>query len=190
MDEFDPRSRGLNILPKDVEEIYLNSITDDLFISFEELGISEEDANNPEYYVRVDSGEVEQGDIIEFAASKVINLYRYISDSYGATNIGSNTRDFCRQLVTRSNLSMLPYQSIIALNSSNPGQGPNGTDTYSVFDWRGGARCKHYWVKYFYQQDTGNLVKAPNSEQPTQVGKGNVPNIPESKRRAGWGTKR
>ena len=192
MDNFDPQSRGLNILPSNLEKHYLSVLEDDtLFISFEELGITEEQVNDPQYYVRVGGiDDIEHGDNIEFAATKIINLYRYISDEYGSSNIGANSRDFCRQLVNRSTLSMLPYQSIISLNSSNPGQGPNGSDTYSVFDWRGGARCKHYWVKYFYQQDTKNLVIAPKSEQPTQVGKGNVPNIPESKRREGWGTKK
>lgn len=190
MDDFTPESRGLKILSTDLEQHYLSMLEDDtLFISFEELGLTEEMVNDPKYFVRVDGNEeVEFGDNIEFAATKVINLYRYISDEYGSSNIGSNSRDFCRKLVNRSSLAMLPYQSIISLNSSNPGQGPNGTDTYDILSWRGGARCKHYWVKYFYQQDTKNLVIAPKSEQPTQVGKGNVPNIPESKRREGWGT--
>lgn len=188
---LDVFSKVKNVLPLELEAHYLTIMEDDtLYISFEELGITEEMANDPQYYTRVDN--YETGDNIEFSKDiqlKTINLYRYISEAPGYTNnVGSNTRDFCRVVANRTNAAMMPYSSIIALNSSNPGQGANGADTYSVFDWRGGARCKHFWVKYLYDTETQNLVKSP--DQPTQVGKGNVPNIPVSRRREGWGTKR
>jgi hypothetical protein len=61
------------------------------------------------------------------------------------------------------------YEDIVRLNSSNPGLGKGGSDTYSVFEYRGGANCKHIWVKYKYDTESMNLVKAPFNEQPRNV---------------------
>ena len=107
---------------------------------------------------------------------RVINLYRYISMEYGPSFVGPNTRRFCMQMVGRTNRALMRYEDIVAMNSSNPGLGKGGSDTYSVFEWRGGANCKHIWVKYKYDTESKKLVEAPKSEQPknTQVD-GKVP---------------
>ena len=126
-------------------------------ISLEELGLTIDDLND--FYDLDESDYTDQ--VEKFATSKIIPLYRYFG------KISDNSRRFCRTLVTRTNASLMRKQDIEALNSSNPGLGKGGSDTYSVFNWRGGANCKHKWVKYFYNQDTMNLVKSP--EQPTQV---------------------
>ena len=99
---------------------------------------------------------------------RLIKLYKYTSKRYGASGVGSNTRRFCRTMVTRTNLSLMRKEDIERLNSSNPGFGKGGSNTYSIFDWRGGVNCYHEWTKYFYDPQTRNLVKAPNNEQPRQ----------------------
>jgi hypothetical protein len=68
------------------------------------------------------------------------------------------------------------YQDILKLNGSNPGFGQGGSNLYSVFRFRGGVRCKHVWVKYKYNKVTKELTEAPRSEQPKQIGAGNLPN--------------
>lgn len=177
---MDHLSKDGSIVSGDVEKSILSLLDENpnLFMSFEELGLNVEDVFNPEFFTRVGEDEIKLSNQKDINL-KITNLYRYISDEYGPSNIGGNSREFCVQLVTRSNLSMLPFNSITQLNSSNPGQGPRGSNTYSIFDWRGGAHCKHYWVKYYFDTETNNLVKAPNNQQPTQVGKGNVPNLPK-----------
>jgi hypothetical protein len=100
---------------------------------------------------------------------RVLNLYRYISMEYGPSSVGPDTRRFCKMLVTRTNSSLMRNEDIERLNSSNPGLGKGGSDTYSVFDWRGGANCKHMWVKYKYDTESKNLVKAPFTDQPRNV---------------------
>ena len=98
-----------------------------------------------------------------------MNLYRYISTQYGPSNIGPRTRPFCKTLVSRTNLSLMRKQDIDMLNSSNPGFGKGGSNTYSVFNWRGGVNCKHIWVKYKFDTTTNNLIKAPIQDQPRNV---------------------
>ncbi len=104
-----------------------------------------------------------------------------MSNDYGPSNIGDNTRNFCEQLVKRTRASLMRFEDIVALNSSNPGLGKGGSNSYSIFDYRGGVNCKHMWIKYLYQVDTKNLVKSPT--QPNQpIGpNGGVPGIKTNK---------
>lgn len=174
IDCLSSNKNNVKVISTQLEDFFIDFIDDNnLFISFEELGLTLEDINNPENYIVV--GDNELNDNIVLAKTKIVNLYRYISDDYGSSNIGTNSRKFCKDLVRRSETAMLTKDSIEKLNSSNPGFGKGGSDTYSIFNWRGGVHCKHFWVKYFYQPDTKNLVKAPTSEQPLQQNKGDVP---------------
>ena len=136
----------------------------ELGISLEELGLTLDDLND--FYDLDDSDYTDE--VEKFATSKIIPLYRY----FGV--ISDNSRRFCRSLVTRTNASLMRKQDIEVLNSSNPGFGKGGSDTYSVFNWRGGPNCHHRWVKYYYNSDTMNLVKSPDQPIQTEVN-GKVP---------------
>jgi hypothetical protein len=150
---------------------YLDA-TPSLFIPIEDLGLTQEDLDDSNNYSIVTQDDLED-DSIQLSASKIIKLYRYITNDY-ATGIGPNTRPFCKEMVKRTQLAMMPMESITSLNSSNQGFGIGGSNSYSVFNWRGGVNCKHFWVKYLYQTDTKNIVK--DTQQPDQQDKGNVPN--------------
>jgi len=151
-----------------------------LGISIDSLGLTIADIDNLDYIwdindddLGVPSSTTQFGSTEEFS---VINLYRYISTEYGPSYIGDNTRRFCKMVVARTNASLMRYEDIIRLNSQNPGLGKGGSNSYSVFEWRGGANCKHMWAKYKYDTETKNLVEAPSTDQPrnTQVN-GKVP---------------
>ena len=142
---------------------FLNFIQENnLGISIEELGITEEQLNDSQYQHPIDDDEM-KFEQLNFA---VIRLYKYVSPDYGTSGIGPNTRSFCEQLVKRTNLSLMRYEDIDRLNSAQPGMGKGGSDSYSVFNWRGGNNCKHIWVKYLFDTTTNNLVKAPKADQP------------------------
>lgn len=151
-----------------------------LGISIDSLGLTIADIDNLDYIwdindddLGVPSSTTQFGSTEEFS---VINLYRYISTEYGPSYIGDNTRRFCKMVVSRTNASLMRYEDIIRLNSQNPGLGKGGSNSYSVFEWRGGANCKHMWAKYKYDTETKNLVESPSTDQPrnTQVN-GKVP---------------
>ena len=145
-----------------------------LGITFEDLGLKLEDLDNPKYMHHTDENETE-----EFAKKDIINLYRYVahpSSGYGSNHIGKFTRGFCKKVASRTNVALMRYQDILKLNGSNPGFGQGGSNLYSVFRFRGGVRCKHVWVKYKYNKVTKELTEAPRSEQPKQIGAGNLPN--------------
>ena len=155
------------------KEIFLDFLdaNQDLGVSLESLGLTQQDLDNAECY------EIEDEDRrIGFNRSefKLISLYKYVSNDYGTSNIGDHSREFCKMLVKRTQLSLMRFEDIMSLNGSNPGLGKGGSNSYSVFDWRGGSNCKHYWVKYFYDTDSMQMVKAPYNQQPIQQNKGSV----------------
>jgi hypothetical protein len=181
---LDYLSKDKSIISNETEEILISAIENNqLFVSFEELGINEDDLYNPEFF-----SDLENDDKIvlnvNYENLKITNLYRYVSDKYGTSNYSENSRKFCVELAKRSNVSMLTYESVTKLNGSNKGQGPNGADNYSIFDFRGGKNCVHKWIKYYYDTETKNLVKAPTNQQPIQKtnSKGGVPAYQKKKK--------
>jgi hypothetical protein len=126
------------------------------------LGIDKHIDNNPDVTKELPSVG-RNFETMEFAS--LVKLYRYTSNDY-ASGIGPNSRSFCVQLVGRTKLSLMRFEDIVALNSAQPGMGKGGSDSYSVFNYRGGSNCKHIWVKYLFDPQTFNLVKAPVGDQP------------------------
>ena len=64
--------------------------------------------------------------------------------------VTSSTRPFCRKMLSADKLYR--KEDIMALNNKavNPGWGPNGIDTYSVWLYKGGGNCHHVWRKELY----------------------------------------
>jgi len=142
----------------------------DLGISIDSLGLNIDILDDPDYIWNIDDSDyIPSQTFSQKQEFRVLNLYRYISTQYGPSNIGPRTRPFCKMLVSRTNMSLMRREDIQRLNSSNPGFGKGGSNTYSVFDWRGGVNCRHIWVKYKFDTDTNNLVKAPTDQQPKNI---------------------
>ncbi len=76
-------------------------------------------------------------------------LYRY------SRNLKSNSRDFCKQMVGLSRAGTLYTINNLKQTKNlvvNKGFGKNGSSTYDVFQWKGGAYCHHYFVRKFYMR--------------------------------------
>ena len=74
-----------------------------------------------------------------------------------------NSREFCSKMVGVNKI----YRKKDVLNMTqkavNPGWGPRGADTYSVWLYKGGGNCHHFWKKQIYVsfEGTGIDVKSP-----------------------------
>jgi hypothetical protein len=81
---------------------------------------------------------------------------------------GSNSpqREFCRKMMSAN--KVYRKEDIIMMDNQvvNEGFGPNGTDTYSIWLYKGGARCKHKWIRrtYMSRGTAGVDVKSPNAQ--------------------------
>ena len=78
----------------------------------------------------------------------------------------SPQREFCRKMMSAN--KVYRKEDIIAMDNKavNAGFGVNGSSTYSIWLYKGGARCKHKWVRQTYMSKDGIRpdVKSPNAK--------------------------
>lgn len=63
-----------------------------------------------------------------------------------------NSREFCKKMVSAS--KVYRKEDIISAGSQvvNAGLGKGGSDTYSIWLYKGGARCHHFWQRVVYMK--------------------------------------
>jgi hypothetical protein len=115
-------------------------------------------------------------------------LVRY---SYAPEKAGSNSRQFCSKMVGAK--KVYRKEDIVAMGkkSVNPGFGKGGSDSYSVWLWKGGARCNHKWFRKTYQikngeksQITSGQAKSKGFKMPKNAQK--VPVAPKDMKYKGY----
>lgn len=75
--------------------------------------------------------------------AKGYTVYKYV----GA--VGSDTRDFCREMVGLDRFYTFEEIDAMGAQAVNPGFGLGGSDTYSIWKYKGGPNCKHRWQKFY-----------------------------------------
>jgi len=80
-------------------------------------------------------------------------LVRYF---YSPAKVKNTSREFCRKMVDAQ--KVYRKEDIIAMDDEvvNAGFGEKGTDKYSIWLYKGGARCNHYWSRRTYLRKDGN----------------------------------
>ena len=91
--------------------------------------------------------------------TKFLVRYKY----EGSTN---PQREFCRKMMSAN--KVYRKEDIIAMENQavNQGFGPEGASTYSIWFYKGGARCQHKWIRRTYMSKSGVKpdVTSPNAE--------------------------
>ena len=81
-------------------------------------------------------------------------LYRYSQTlSISKTTGKVTSRKFCEKMVAKSKQGTLYRMEDLKKASEkavNKGFGPGGSNTYNIALYKGGANCKHKWVRVFY----------------------------------------
>lgn len=134
----------------------------------EESGLDEviTDLNKPKYksklakiweFVSTGSakpyGESEQDGTSKQEAEKGnVFLVRYM---YSPLRTKATSRQFCSKMVSAK--KVYRKEDIVAMESKavNAGFGKGGSDTYSIWLWKGGARCQHKWLRKTYVRKEG-----------------------------------
>jgi hypothetical protein len=90
--------------------------------------------------------------------------YVYTKDNF-LTQEGA-TRDFCSIMMDAK--KVYRKEDIIRMGSQavNPGWGPRGAATYSIWLYKGGGNCHHFWLRQIY--------KAPVSDDESVYYEGNI----------------
>ncbi|QDP51070.1 MAG: putative portal protein [Prokaryotic dsDNA virus sp.] len=76
--------------------------------------------------------------------------YKYVGDT---TN---KTRPFCSAMVSAN--KMYRKEDIVSMENKavNPGWGPRGADTYSIWLYKGGGNCHHKWIRRTFMSTQKN----------------------------------
>lgn len=97
--------------------------------------------------------------------------YRYV-DSRGRQGVvNPNSREFCRKMMSANKLYRKEDILQMERPGINDGFGLNGTDSYSIWLWKGGGKisekfpngtCKHKWQREIYLKRNGDVdVNSP-----------------------------
>ena len=98
-------------------------------------------------------------------------LVRYV---YNPTKTGSNSRDFCKKMVSAKKVYRKEDILEMTRKRVNPKFAKSGstTGTYSVWLYKGGARCQHRWYRqtYLKKWDNAGMGKQITSGQAKSLG--------------------
>jgi hypothetical protein len=75
--------------------------------------------------------------------------YVYTKDNFLSQE--GETRDFCKLM--RSAKKIYRKDDILQMSNRpvNPGWGPKGANTYSIWLYKGGGNCHHFWLRQIYK---------------------------------------
>ena len=90
--------------------------------------------------------------------------YVYAQDNF-LVNKSGTTRDFCK-IMERAN-KIYRKEDIIRMGDMrvNAGFGPRGADTYSIWLYKGGANCHHFWLRRIYKTSLRNAKQNIDDSQ-------------------------
>jgi hypothetical protein len=79
-----------------------------------------------------------------------------------------NMRPFCRKMLEAGKLYRMEDIQAMEFIPVNPGWGPNGTDLYDIWFYKGGGNCKHFWEKRVYVDASGAKIN-PNDPDAQRI---------------------
>jgi len=104
-----------------------------------------------------------QDKAVKDVAFKVRYQYAPLKDTFDAE--GKNvTRSFCEKMIKAKKIYRKEDIELMSTRAVNPGWGPKGADTYSIWLYKGGGACHHFWMRktYMFTLDSKRIdVKSP-----------------------------
>ena len=80
-------------------------------------------------------------------------LVRYM---YNPTRNKDTSREFCKKMVSAKKVYRKEDITAMTGKAVNSGFGKGGSDTYSIWLYKGGARCNHKWFRRIYAKKEGS----------------------------------
>ena len=141
------------VKPKRIEEVYSKDILDTILAMAAELGYPETECTivNNKFATDPKSADYTPARTIT-KADGVERLYQYKS-----SRVAGNSRDFCTRLMGLRRF--YSREEIDAMDSFNTEFGAGiGGGNYSIFKYKGGTNCQHYWQAYDAERTSKGLV--------------------------------
>jgi len=94
---------------------------------------------------------------------QIVDGIKFMTRYVYAGDIQDNTRIFCRTMLQANKIYRKKDILNMKTKAVNPGWGPRGKDTYSIWLYKGGGNCHHFWQKRIYVsfEGTGIDVRSP-----------------------------
>ena len=89
-------------------------------------------------------------------ASKLLGYTFLVRYYYSPNRVKNTSREFCKKMVRAKKVYRKEDIKSMDRIAVNAGFGKNGSDTYSIWLYKGGARCEHYWSRRTYLRKDGN----------------------------------
>lgn len=102
-------------------------------------------------------------------------LVRY---TYSPRKVSDNSREFCKKMYKAN--KVYRKEDILKMSDKvvNAGFGKGGSDTYSIWLYKGGSRCSHRWYRKTYQIKNGKKTEITTGQAKS---KGFKPQVNEQK---------
>ena len=89
-------------------------------------------------------------------AAKLLGYTFLVRYYYSPNRVKQTSREFCKKMVRAKKVYRKEDIKSMDRIAVNAGFGKNGSDTYSIWLYKGGARCEHYWSRRTYLRKDGN----------------------------------
>jgi hypothetical protein len=89
-------------------------------------------------------------------ASKLLGYTFLVRYKYAPERVKRTSREFCKKMVSAKKVYRKEDIKAMDQRAVNAGFGKGGSDTYSIWLYKGGARCHHYWSRRTYLRKDGN----------------------------------
>lgn len=95
-----------------------------------------------------------------------ISRYRYSGDT------SPDSREFCKKMTSLNKLYRKEdIEAMSKKTTTNPGWGPEGSNTYDIFLYKGGGACHHFWSRETYKRFTDPRKKGAQKVTPSEARK-------------------
>ena len=107
-----------------------------------------------------------QDETVDGTQFKVRYQYAPLKETFDKD--GKNvTRDFCEKMVAAKKIYRKEDIEMMGKQSVNAGWGPNGADTYSIWLYKGGGACHHFWMRKTYMKKGKGSIDINSPLAPT-----------------------
>ncbi len=89
-------------------------------------------------------------------ASKLLGYTFLVRYYYSPNRVKRTSREFCKKMVRAKKVYRKEDIKAMDQIAVNAGFGKSGSDTYSIWLYKGGARCEHYWSRRTYLRKDGS----------------------------------
>ncbi len=89
-------------------------------------------------------------------ASKLLGYTFLVRYYYSPNRVKRTSREFCKKMVAAKKVYRKEDIKAMDKIAVNAGFGKGGSNTYSIWLFKGGSRCEHYWSRRTYLRKDGN----------------------------------